>query len=83
MGSLPDRVRLAQPRAELVIELPESDHPEAMDEETLRVRTRPQDTRVDDTPLEVEISRQRRVFGVTPAKPRRLPLSVIADFATE
>ena len=61
MGSLPDRVCLAQPRAELVIELLESDDREAMDEELLRVRARPLDSRIDDAPLEVEISRQGRL----------------------
>ena len=58
MGALPDRVCLAQPGGELVIELIGSDDPEAMYEQALRVRTRPLDTRIDDTPLEVEIPGQ-------------------------
>jgi hypothetical protein len=58
MGALPHRVCLAQPCGELVIELMGSDDPEAMHEQPLRVRTRPLDTRIDDTPLEVEIPGQ-------------------------
>ena len=58
MGAPPDRVRLAQPCGELVIEFLRCDDPEVMHEHTLGVRTRPLDTWIDDTPLEVEISGQ-------------------------
>ncbi len=58
MGALPDRVRLAQPCCELVIQLLRCDDPEAMHEQTPGVRARPLDTWIADTPLEVEISGQ-------------------------
>jgi hypothetical protein len=73
MGTLADRVCLAQPRGELVIEFLRSCDPEAMHEQTLRVRARPLDTSIDNAPLEVEIPGQgclsRRYAGESSAAP--------------
>ena len=73
MGTLADRVCLVQPRGELVIEFLRSCDPEAMHEQTLRVRARPLDTSIDNAPLEVEIPGQgclsRRYAGESSAAP--------------
>jgi hypothetical protein len=82
MLALADLVGLANPGGELLVQLLGRADAELVHHQALGIGRSPTDPRVLHAPLQVQIPVRAVGLGLAPAKPRRLPLKVIAVLET-